>query len=121
MIAEKTRPRFSISPFLDVTFGTLLDATGKWTTTLDDTRDAGTRLLVPDYSVTTRIGAQECSVLMLEGKTASNSGSGQVWDDLTKLEQELKYALDTILKQQPGKDVCTIGVLVRGYRLDFTT
>ncbi|KAI7817084.1 hypothetical protein BC939DRAFT_496908 [Gamsiella multidivaricata] len=89
------------------------------TTSLEETKDPAARLLVPDYSVTTTIGLQTCTVISLEGKTAYNNGYGQIWDDLTKLGQELKYALDAIIKLQPLQPVCVQGILVKGSELDF--
>ncbi|KAF9405279.1 hypothetical protein BGZ76_006617, partial [Entomortierella beljakovae] len=86
---------------------------------LNETKGPWARLLIPDYSVTTQIGNQKCSLLHLEGKVASNKGYSQTWDDLTKLAQELKYSLDTIIKLQPGKPVYTLGVLVKGFYLQF--
>jgi len=38
----------------------------------------------------------------------------QIWDDRTKLGQELKVALDAILKLFPEDDVWAIGIFVRG-------
>jgi len=71
-------------------------------------------MLIPDYATTTQVGKQQVSVVLLEGKIARNAGLCQIWDDLTKLGQEMKVALDSILKLQPEDDVCVIGVLVRG-------
>jgi hypothetical protein len=49
-------------------------------------------LLIPDYAITTQVGKQQVSVLLLEGKIARNTGQGQMWDDLTKLGHEMKAA-----------------------------
>jgi hypothetical protein len=80
----------------------------------DETRGAESNLLIPDYAITTQVGKQQVSVLLLEGKITRNTGQGQIWDDLTKLGQEMKAALDSIVKLQPEGDVAVIGVLVRG-------
>jgi hypothetical protein len=69
---------------------------------------------VYDYAITTQFGKQQVSVLLLEGKITRNTGQRQMWDDLTKLGQEMKAALDSIVKLQPEGDVAVIGVLVRG-------
>lgn len=61
-----------------------------------------------------RVGKQPVYVVLLEGKTSKNKGTCQVWDDLTKIGQELKVALDSILRLEPEDDVCVIGILVRG-------
>lgn len=52
----------------------------------------------------------------MEGKTAANKGSSQIWDDLTKLGQELKYSLDTMIIQEPSGPVSVIGVLLTGMK-----
>ncbi|KAF9184883.1 hypothetical protein BGZ51_003044 [Haplosporangium sp. Z 767] len=85
----------------------------------DDTRDARSRLLIPDYSVSTLVGSQSCSVVHLEGKTTKNGGYSQIWDDRTKLGQELKYSLDSMIKLQPQQAVCSQGILVQGSQLEF--
>ncbi|KAG0007877.1 hypothetical protein BGZ80_004125, partial [Entomortierella chlamydospora] len=41
----------------------------------------------------------------MEGKTATNKGWSQIWDDLTKLGQELKHSLDTMIVQEPSGPV----------------
>ncbi|KAF9997509.1 hypothetical protein BGZ80_006992 [Entomortierella chlamydospora] len=55
----------------------------------------------------------------MEGKTAINKGSSQIWDDLTKLGQELKHSLDTMIVLEPSGPVSVIGILLRGYNLKF--
>ncbi|KAI7815739.1 hypothetical protein BC939DRAFT_513750, partial [Gamsiella multidivaricata] len=58
------------------------------------------------------------SVVLLEGKVASNR-TLQIWDDRTKLGQEMKLALDSILKLLPEEDVCVVGILVREPLIEF--
>ncbi|KAF9431021.1 hypothetical protein BGZ76_000600, partial [Entomortierella beljakovae] len=82
------------------------------TSALDETRDPSVRLLFPDYTVTTQIGSHTCSILHLEGKAQSNKGQSQIWDDLTKLGQELKHSLDTMIALQPeGPDLASNSML----------
>ncbi|KAF9341595.1 hypothetical protein BGZ91_005998 [Linnemannia elongata] len=87
----------------------------------DETRGPESSLLIPDYALTTQVGKQQVSVLLLEGKIARNTGQGQIWDDLTKLGQEMKAALDSIVKLQPEGDITVIGVLVREPLIEFYT
>lgn len=84
------------------------------TPTQDDTKGPASSLLVPDYGTTTVVGQWQYFILLMEGKIAGNAGYGQLWDDLTKLGQELKATLDSILQLLPEGDVCVIGILVRG-------
>ncbi|KAF9174078.1 hypothetical protein BGX21_002008 [Mortierella sp. AD011] len=55
----------------------------------------------------------------MEGKTAVNKGLSQIWDDPTKLEQELKHPLDTMIVLEPSRPVSVIGILLTGYNLEF--
>ncbi|KAF9578015.1 hypothetical protein BGW38_006431, partial [Lunasporangiospora selenospora] len=103
---EDTYLKAQLGPFLDTFFGKIRFTKSSWTSTQDDTRGTECRLLIPDYSTTTHIGKQQLSVVLLEGKTVKNRGHSQIWDDLTKLGQEMKLALDSILKFQPENDVC---------------
>ncbi|KAI9240085.1 MAG: hypothetical protein BYD32DRAFT_459196 [Podila humilis] len=73
----------------------------------------GASLFIPDYATTTLVQNHRSSVVLLEDKVASNAVLHQVWDDLTKIGQEMKVALDSILKLLPHDDVCVIGILVR--------
>ncbi|KAG0249743.1 hypothetical protein BG011_008985, partial [Mortierella polycephala] len=116
---EATFLKNMLAPCLDACFGAMQHTNTKWVTVLNDTRDAGSRLLVPDYSVSTLVGSQSCSVVHLEGKTAKNSGYSEIWDDRTKLGQELKYSLDSMIKLQPQQAVCSQGILVQGSQLEF--
>ncbi|KAG0040504.1 hypothetical protein BGZ83_002527, partial [Gryganskiella cystojenkinii] len=89
--------------------------------TENDTRSSISSLLIPDYATTAQVGEQQLFVILLEGKIARNTGVCQVWDDLTKLGQEMKVALDSILKLEPEYDVWIIGVLVRELLVEFFT
>ncbi|KAI8595476.1 hypothetical protein EDD21DRAFT_39106 [Dissophora ornata] len=111
---EDTYLKCLLGPFLDTYFGNLTHTKCDWTPVQDETRGSESNLLIPDYAITTQVGKQQVSVMLLEGKIAENAGHGQIWDDQTKLGQEMKMALDTILKLQPEDDVGVIGVLVRG-------
>ncbi|KAF8942938.1 hypothetical protein BGZ47_005977 [Haplosporangium gracile] len=93
----------------------------KLTQTQDETREPSSNLMIPDFSVTTRVEKQELSLLLLEGKIVGNMGRGQVWDDLTKLGQEMKLALVSILMLLPEGGVCVVGLLVRESSIDFYT
>ncbi|KAG0299675.1 hypothetical protein BGZ98_009860, partial [Dissophora globulifera] len=112
---EDTYLKAQLGPFFDTYFGKLRYTKSDWTPTQDDTRGSESNLLIPDYATTTQIGKQQLSVLLVEGKIAKNKGLGQIWDDLTKLGQEMKAALDSILKLQPEEDVCVVGLLVREF------
>ncbi|KAG9061641.1 hypothetical protein KI688_007222 [Linnemannia hyalina] len=118
---EDTYLKCQLGPFLDTYFGKLRHTKSDWTPTQDDTKGSESNLLIPDYSTTTQVGKQQVSIVLLEGKIAKNSGLSQIWDDLTKLGQEMKAALDSILKLQPEDDVCVIGILVREPLAEFYT
>ncbi|KAF9927865.1 hypothetical protein BGZ65_006560 [Modicella reniformis] len=57
-------------------------------------------------------------MVLLEGKVQSNRNF-QIWDDRTKLGQEMKLALDSILMLLPKDDVCVVGILVREPLVEF--
>ncbi|KAF9536885.1 hypothetical protein EC957_009496, partial [Mortierella hygrophila] len=116
---EDTYLKSLLGPFLDTYFGKLKYAKSDWTPTQDDTVDPESSTLIPDYGTATLIGEQRYFVLLLEGKIAGNTGQCQMWDDLTKLGQEMKSALDSILKLMPSGDVCVIGILVREPLTEF--
>ncbi|KAF9542685.1 hypothetical protein EC957_001740 [Mortierella hygrophila] len=118
---EDTYLKCQLGPFLNTYFGKLRHTKSDWTLTQDDTKGSESNLLIPDYSTTTQVGKQQVSIVLLEGKIAKNSGLSQIWDDLTKLGQEMKAALDSILKLQPEDDVCVIGILVREPLAEFYT
>lgn len=86
----------------------------KGTTVLDETRGQDSRLLFPDFSLVTQLRDRSCSLIHMEGKTAANKGLSQIWDDLTKLGQELKHSLDTMIVLEPSGPVSVIGILLRG-------
>ncbi|KAF9925601.1 hypothetical protein FBU30_004654 [Linnemannia zychae] len=65
----------------------------------NETRDEDSSLLIIDFSATTSAQKSELSLQLLEGKIASNKAF-QIWDDRTKLGQEMKLALDSINRQQ---------------------
>lgn len=83
------------------------------TRTQQETRTEDSDLLVPDFACTTKARHRELSVVLLEGKVASNT-TFQIWDDKTKLGQEMRLALDSILLLEPEYDVQVVGILVRG-------
>ncbi|KAG0069666.1 hypothetical protein BGZ90_000128 [Linnemannia elongata] len=118
---EDTYLKCQLGPFLDTYFGKLKHTRSDWTPVQDETRGPESSLLIPDYALTTQVGKQQVSVLLLEGKIARNTGQGQIWDDLTKLGQEMKAALDSIVKLQPEGDITVIGVLVREPLIEFYT
>ncbi|KAG0282856.1 hypothetical protein BGZ97_008801, partial [Linnemannia gamsii] len=89
---EDTYLKCQLGPFLDTYFGKLKHTKSDWTPVQDETRGAESNLLIPDYAITTQVGKQQVSVLLLEGKITRNTGQGQIWDDLTKLGQEMKAA-----------------------------
>lgn len=68
---------------------------------------------MPDFSTRTLVKKIQMSVVLLEGKVVTNK-TLQIWDDKTKLGQELKLSLDAILKLFPEDDVWVVGILVRG-------
>ncbi|KAF9193505.1 hypothetical protein BGZ49_003279 [Haplosporangium sp. Z 27] len=53
------------------------------------------------------------------GQDSRDVGSSQEWDDLTKVGQEMKLALDSILKLGPENEVCVVGLLVREPLVEF--
>ncbi|KAF9115598.1 hypothetical protein BGX30_006222, partial [Mortierella sp. GBA39] len=118
---ENTYLKCQLGPFLDTYFGKLKHTKSDWTPVQDETRGAESNLLIPDYAITTQVGKQQVSILLLEGKITRNTGQGQIWDDLTKLGQEMKAALDSIVKLQPEGEVAVIGVLVREPLVEFYT
>ncbi|KAF8926489.1 hypothetical protein BGZ47_002688 [Haplosporangium gracile] len=115
---EATFIRYLIDPCLNATFGSIKHTSSKWTTALDETRGQNSRLLFPDFSLVTQLRDRSCSLVHMEGKTAANKGLSQIWDDLTKLGQELKHSLDTMIVLEPSGPVSVIGILLRG-RNDF--
>ncbi|KAF9111728.1 hypothetical protein BGX27_004516, partial [Mortierella sp. AM989] len=118
---ENTYLKDQLGPFLDVYFGKLRYVNNQWTPTQDDTRDQEMSTLIPGYGASTMIGGRRYLVLLLEGKIAGNTGQYQMWDDLTKIGQELKSALDSMLKLMPCGEVCAVGVLVREPLVEFFT
>ncbi|KAF8923217.1 hypothetical protein BGZ58_003223 [Dissophora ornata] len=116
---EATFIRYLIDPCLNATFGSIKHTSSKWTTALDETRGQNSRLLFPDFSLVTQLRDRSCSLVHMEGKTAANKGLSQIWDDLTKLGQELKHSLDTMIVLEPSGPVSVIGILLRGYSLEF--
>ncbi|KAK3807054.1 MAG: hypothetical protein J3Q66DRAFT_357967 [Benniella sp.] len=116
---EYTFIRYLIDPCLSATLGGIKYTKADWTTLLEETRGPGSRLLFPDFTIVTQLRDRSCSLLHLEGKTAANKGQSQIWDDLTKLGQELKYSLDTLILQEPSGPVSVIGILLMGYNLEF--
>ncbi|KAF9932917.1 hypothetical protein BGZ65_004275, partial [Modicella reniformis] len=116
---EDTFLKSMLGPFLDTYFGKLKYTKSDWTPTQDDTTDADSSTLIPDYGTATLIGLRRYFVLLLEGKIADNAGQCQMWDDLTKLGMEMKSALDSILKLMPSSDVCVIGILVHEPSTEF--
>ncbi|KAG0237444.1 hypothetical protein BGW41_008386 [Actinomortierella wolfii] len=116
---EDTYLKSQLGPFLYTYFGKLRFTKSDWTPTQDDARGSESSLLIPDYATTTQIGKQQVFVVLLEGNIAKNAGLSQIWDDLTKLGQEMKLARDSILKLQPQNEVCVIGILVREPSIEF--
>lgn len=83
------------------------------TQTQEETRNTDSNRLIPDFATVTETKQGELSLVLLEGKVASNKGF-QIWDDGTKIGQELKLALDSILMLSPEDEVCVVGILARG-------
>ncbi|KAF9896433.1 hypothetical protein BX616_007466, partial [Lobosporangium transversale] len=110
---EATFIRYLIDPCLNVTFGSIKHTSSKWTTVLDETRGQDSRLLFPDFSLVTQLRDHSCSLVHMEGKTAANKGLSQIWDDLTKLGQELKLSLDAMIVLEPSGPVSVIGILLK--------
>ncbi|KAI8595526.1 hypothetical protein EDD21DRAFT_391000 [Dissophora ornata] len=88
------------------------------THTQEETRNMDFSRLVPDFATVTATLQGELSLVLLEGKVATNKVF-QIWDDKTKLGQEMKLALDSILVLSPGDDVCVVGILVREPLVEF--
>ncbi|KAF9994778.1 hypothetical protein BGZ79_000418 [Entomortierella chlamydospora] len=78
---DSLRVRLSTSPPTDPNLRTQ---------TQEDTRNADSDLLVPDFSTTTMAQKRELSLALLEGKVASNRVF-QIWDDKTKLEPLVEF------------------------------
>ncbi|KAF9434241.1 hypothetical protein BGZ76_008331 [Entomortierella beljakovae] len=116
---EDTYLKSMLGPLLDVYFGKLRHAKSDWTPTQDDTKNTESSTLIPDYGTATLIGNRRYFVLLLEGKIAGNTGSHQMWDDLSKLGNEMKLALDSILKLEPSGEVSIVGILVREPLVEF--
>ncbi|KAF8978374.1 hypothetical protein BGZ46_006533, partial [Entomortierella lignicola] len=115
---EATLIRYLTDPCLDASFGSIKHTINK-TTALEETRGQDPRLLFLDFSLVTQLRGHSCSLVHMEGKTATNRGWSQVWDDLTKLGQELKHSFDTMIVQEPSGPVSVIGILLKGYNLEF--
>ncbi|KAF9536618.1 hypothetical protein EC957_010309, partial [Mortierella hygrophila] len=105
---EDTYLKSQLGPFLETT------------QTQQETRNVDSDLLVPDFATMTAARRRQLSVVLLEGKVVSNKVC-QIWDDKTKLGQELKLALDSILMLLPEDDVWVIGIFVREPRVEFYT
>ncbi|KAG0014737.1 hypothetical protein BGZ80_010250 [Entomortierella chlamydospora] len=67
-----------------------------WTLTQEDAFEKGADRLVPDFSTVTVANKRQLPLLLVEGKVESNR-CYQIWDDRTKLGQEMKLALDSVL------------------------
>ncbi|KAF9198111.1 hypothetical protein BGZ49_001177 [Haplosporangium sp. Z 27] len=115
---EDTYLKSLLGPFLATYLSELAYVSYNWTQTQNETRNEDSSLLIPDFSATTSAQKRELSLLLLEGKIASNK-TFQIWDDRTKLGQEMKLALDSILKLLPKDDVCVIGILVKEPLVEF--
>ncbi|KAF9418274.1 hypothetical protein BGZ76_004431 [Entomortierella beljakovae] len=118
---EDTYLKSQLGPFLDTFIGRVKYTKSDWTPVQDDTRGSESSLLIPDYATTTQVGEQQLFIMLLEGKIARNTGIGQNWDGQTKLGQEMKAALDSILKLEPDNEVCVIGLLIREPLVEFYT
>ncbi|KAF9287691.1 hypothetical protein BGZ68_001410 [Mortierella alpina] len=118
---EDTHFKSQLGPFLDSYFGKLRFTKSDWTPTQDDTKGPELNLLIPDYAVTTEVGKQQLSIMLLKGKISTNAGRGQVWDDLTEIGQEMKAAVDSIIKMQPRADVYVEEILVKEPLVEFYT
>ncbi|KAF9436840.1 hypothetical protein BGZ76_002801 [Entomortierella beljakovae] len=116
---EDTYLKSMLGPLLDAYFGKLRHSKSDWTPTQDDTVDPEYSTLIPDYGTATLIGNRRYFVLLLEGKIARNTRSPQMWDDLSKLGNEMKLALDSILKLEPSGEVSVVGILVREPLVEF--
>ncbi|KAF9083726.1 hypothetical protein BGX29_002936, partial [Mortierella sp. GBA35] len=100
--------------------GGLTDPHEKLTLTQEDTRNADSDRLVPDFTTVTMANKRQLSLLLMEGKVESNR-CFQIWDDKTKLGQEMKLAMDCILMLQPEDDIWVVGILVREPLVEFYT
>ncbi|KAG0220720.1 hypothetical protein BGX31_010670 [Mortierella sp. GBA43] len=117
---EDTYIKSHLGPFLDTYLGNINYATSAWKETQEETRDPDSRLLVPDFTTTTLTSRRQLSLVLLEGKIDRNK-TQQIWDDKTKLGQEMKLALDSILLHQPEDEVSVVGILVCEPRIEFFT
>ncbi|KAF9095577.1 hypothetical protein BGX27_001255, partial [Mortierella sp. AM989] len=115
---EDTYLKSRLGPFLDTYLNSIGYTTSCWTQSQNETRDADSDLLIPDFSTRSVAQKRELSMVLLEGKVATNKVI-QIWDDRTKLGQEMKLALDSILMLLPKDDVCVVGVLVREPLIEF--
>ncbi|KAF9343636.1 hypothetical protein BGX26_005432, partial [Mortierella sp. AD094] len=109
---DSFRTRLRQSPPKDPTLQSILN--------LMETRNEDSDLLVPDFASTTKARHRDLSIVLLEGKVASNT-TFQIWDDKTKLGQEMRLALDSILLLEPEYDVQVVGILVREPLVEFYT
>ncbi|KAF9089120.1 hypothetical protein BGX27_002551, partial [Mortierella sp. AM989] len=107
-----------LGPFLSTYLGSITFTTSAWTHTQEETRNMDFSRLVPDFATVTATLQGELSLVLLEGKVATNKVF-QIWDDKTKLGQEMKLALDSILVLSPEDDVCVVGILVREPLVEF--
>lgn len=107
-----------LGPFLSTYLGSITFTTSAWTHTHEEIRNANFNLLVPDFATVTATLQGELSLVLLEGKVAANKAF-QIWDDKTKLGQEMKLALDSILLLSPGEEVCVVGILVKEPLVEF--
>ncbi|KAF9920696.1 hypothetical protein FBU30_009382 [Linnemannia zychae] len=71
------------------------------------------------FFLLTHLRDRTCSLVHMEGKTAANKSLSQIWDDLTKLGQELKHSLDTMIILEPSGPVSVIGIHLTGYNVEF--
>ncbi|KAF9949399.1 hypothetical protein BGZ65_007355, partial [Modicella reniformis] len=114
---EATHIKNSLAPCLDALFPRIDNAEASWERSLDESKDADQRLLVPDYSVATTVRDKTYTALMLEAKIAKNNSHNQIWDDLTKLGHEMKLALDSILLVLPVEEIVVQGIILKGETL----
>ncbi|KAG0353695.1 hypothetical protein BGZ54_002092 [Gamsiella multidivaricata] len=117
---EDTYLKSWLGPFLQTYFSSITFTTSGWTQTQEETRNTDSSLLVPDFATVTVTKQGEVSLVLLEGKVASNKGF-QIWDDRTKLGQGMKLALDSIVMLSPKDEVCVVGILVREPLAEFFT
>ncbi|KAK3814023.1 MAG: hypothetical protein J3Q66DRAFT_345451 [Benniella sp.] len=107
-----------LGPFLNTYFGSNTFMKSAWTHTQEETLNVDFSRLVPDFATVTATLQGELSLVLLEGKAESNRVF-QIWDDKTKLGQEMKLALDSILLLSPGDDVCVVGIHVKKPLIEF--